>query len=138
MCYFAGQLAAVQFLIKKGSLDQSLYISVGKLPFAVIGKASHASVAPWLGINALDAVVQCYNNISMMRQQILPECRVHGIITKGGEKPNIIPQIGQLEYMVRGTTDKQRDGVKEKVIVCAKAAAVATGILLLCFYCGLT
>ena len=65
----------------------------------------------------------------MMRQQILPDCRVHGIITKGGEKPNIIPQVGQLEYFVRGITDEQRDDVKKKVIGCAEAAAIATGKL---------
>ena len=58
---------------------------------------------------------------------MLPDCRVHGIITKGGEKPNIIPQVGQLEYFVRGTTDEQRDEVKRKVLACAEAAAVATG-----------
>lgn len=60
---------------------------------------------------------------------MVPDCRVHGIITKGGEKPNIIPQIGQLEYFVRGTTDEQRDEVKKKVLACAEAAAVATGNL---------
>ena len=58
---------------------------------------------------------------------MVPDCRVHGIITKGGEKPNIIPQIGQLEYFVRGVTDEQRDEVKKKVLACAEAAAVATG-----------
>jgi len=102
-------------------------LSLEHLQITYHGRASHASVAPWQGINALDAVVQCYNNISMMRQQILPDCRVHGIITKGGEKPNIIPQVGQLEYFVRGITDEQRDDVKKKVIGCAEAAAIATG-----------
>ena len=61
---------------------------------------------------------------------MLPDCRIHGIITKGGEKPNIIPQIGQLEYFVRGTTDEQRNELKKKVLVCAEAAAVATGNLM--------
>lgn len=42
------------------------------------GKASHASGAPWDGINALDAAVQCYTNISHLRQQIKPTWRVHG------------------------------------------------------------
>eukprot|EP00112_Aurelia_sp_Birch-Aquarium-sp1_P026595 Seg954.5 transcript_id=Seg954.5/GoldUCD/mRNA.D3Y31 product="Peptidase M20 domain-containing protein 2" protein_id=Seg954.5/GoldUCD/D3Y31 len=91
------------------------------------GKESHAAIAPWVGINALDAVIQCYNNVSMMRQQMLPECRVHGVITKGGEKPSIIPQFCQLEYFVRGTTDSQRDALKEKVVACANAASISTG-----------
>lgn len=40
-------------------------------------------------MNALDAIVQAWNNISMMRQQILPTDRVHGIVTDGGQAVNI-------------------------------------------------
>lgn len=42
------------------------------------GKASHASAYPWEGVNALDAAVLCYNNLSVLRQQMKPDWRVHG------------------------------------------------------------
>ncbi|KAM8725707.1 LOW QUALITY PROTEIN: peptidase M20 domain-containing protein 2-like [Acanthopagrus schlegelii] len=40
------------------------------------GMASHAAVYPWEVINALDAAVLCYNNLSVL-QQMKPD-RVHG------------------------------------------------------------
>ena len=40
------------------------------------GVSAHAGGNPWDGINALDAVVSAYNNISMLRQQIRPR-RTH-------------------------------------------------------------
>lgn len=42
------------------------------------GKASHASSYPWDGVNALDAAVLAYNNVSVLRQQLKPEWRLHG------------------------------------------------------------
>ena len=90
------------------------------------GKASHAA-APWEGINALDAAVQCYNNMSMLRQQMKPSCRMHAIISDGGQKPNIIPQKAQLKCYVRAPDNKERDAFKQKVIACAEGAAQATG-----------
>eukprot|EP00794_Sanderia_malayensis_P015295 gene15295-16872_t len=102
-------------------------LSITPLTIIFHGKEAHAAGAPWLGINALDAAVQCYSNISMLRQQVLPTCRIHGIIKDGGVKPNIIPQRSELLYYARAPTDKLRDALKEKMENCAKAAAVATG-----------
>lgn len=39
------------------------------------GKASHAGAAPWEGINAVDALMQGWDNMSMLRQQTLPTNR---------------------------------------------------------------
>lgn len=44
------------------------------------GKPAHSGGNPWDGLNALDAVVSAYNNISMLRQQVRPEDRIHGCI----------------------------------------------------------
>lgn len=96
--------------------------------FCFKGKASHAAAAPWEGINALDAAVACYNSVSMLRQQTKPTNRIHGIIVDGGEKPNIIPERSEMEYYVRGLKDEDVKELKEKVVECAKGAAIATGI----------
>ncbi|XP_070843426.1 peptidase M20 domain-containing protein 2-like [Chaetodon trifascialis] len=91
------------------------------------GKASHASAYPWEGINALDAAVLCYNNLSVLRQQMKPEWRVHGIIKHGGVKPNIIPAYTELEYYLRTPSRAELLVLKEKAEMCFRSAAVATG-----------
>nr|XP_033503754.1 peptidase M20 domain-containing protein 2-like [Epinephelus lanceolatus] len=91
------------------------------------GKASHASAYPWEGINALDAAVLCYNNLSVLRQQMKPDWRVHGIIKHGGEKPNIIPAYTELEYYLRTPSRAELSVLKAKAEMCFRSAAVATG-----------
>ena len=82
------------------------------------GKAAHAAAFPWEGVNALDAAVNAYTAVSHMRQQLKPSWRVHGIITDGGVKANIIPESSQLSYMLRAPTDKQLEELKGKVRGC--------------------
>ncbi|XP_067416800.1 xaa-Arg dipeptidase isoform X2 [Emydura macquarii macquarii] len=91
------------------------------------GKASHAAAYPWEGINALDAAVLAYNNLSVLRQQTKPTWRVHGIIKNGGVKPNIIPSYTELEFYLRAPSVKDLAILTERAENCFKAAAVATG-----------
>nr|XP_032643618.1 peptidase M20 domain-containing protein 2 isoform X2 [Chelonoidis abingdonii] len=90
------------------------------------GKASHAAAYPWEGVNALDAAVLAYNNISVLRQQMKPTWRVHGIIKNGGVKPNIIPSYTELEFYLRAPSLKDLTILTERAENCFKAAAVAT------------
>ncbi|XP_053191722.1 peptidase M20 domain-containing protein 2-like [Scomber japonicus] len=91
------------------------------------GKASHASAYPWEGVNALDAAVLAYNNISVLRQQLKPEWRLHGIIKHGGVKPNIIPAYTELQFYLRTPLVEDLCDLKAKAEACFRAAAVATG-----------
>lgn len=91
------------------------------------GKAAHAAAFPWEGVNALDAAVQCYNSISMLRQQIKPTWRVHGVFTDGGYEPAIIPEKSQLNFYIRTPTVKELEIFKTKVEDCFKGAAEASG-----------
>ena len=91
------------------------------------GRAAHAAAFPWEGVNALDAAVTAYNSISVLRQQMKPACKVHGVIKEGGVKPNIIPEKAVIEYYVRAPTRTERDDLAKKVVACFEAAAVATG-----------
>ena len=63
-------------------LHQDL-LGIARVGFEFRGKAAHASADPWEGVNALDAVIQTFNNVSMLRQQIRPDARIHGIVTNG-------------------------------------------------------
>ncbi|KAJ8399458.1 hypothetical protein AAFF_G00411700 [Aldrovandia affinis] len=91
------------------------------------GQASHAAAYPWEGVNALDAAVLAYNNLSLLRQQLKPDWRLHGIIKHGGLKPNIIPAYAELWFYLR--TPKQRDlaSLRAKANMCFRSAAMATG-----------
>ena len=91
------------------------------------GKAAHAAAFPWEGVNALDAAVLAYTNISALRQQMKPAWRVHGIFTNGGVKPNIIPEEASLLYLIRSETREDLKIIREKVICCFSGAAEATG-----------
>nr|KAF6462291.1 hypothetical protein HJG59_011327 [Molossus molossus] len=91
------------------------------------GKASHAAAYPWEGVNALDAAVLAYNNLSVLRQQMKPTWRVHGIIKNGGVKPNIIPSYSELIYYVRAPSMKELPVLIKKTEDCFRAAALATG-----------
>ena len=102
---------------------------IGRVKFKAefFGKAAHASLSPDKGINALDAIVAGYNNIGLLRQQIHPEGRIHGIITHGGDAPNVIPEYTAGMFYVRAASRKYRDEVFEKVKKCLEAGALATG-----------
>ncbi|MGL5544666.1 MAG: M20 family metallopeptidase [Cetobacterium sp.] len=100
------------------------------LQFTFRGKTSHAAGAPHLGINALDGVITLFNTVNALRQQILPTDRVHGIITKGGEAANIIPDLAIANFYVRSRNKKELDVLLKKVLNCANGAAVSTGTTL--------
>ncbi|XP_060769967.1 peptidase M20 domain-containing protein 2-like isoform X3 [Neoarius graeffei] len=91
------------------------------------GRASHASAYPWEGVNALDSAVMAYNNISVLRQQLKPDWKIHGIIKHGGVKPNIIPDYSELEYYLRASSHRDLPILRAKTEACFRAAAMATG-----------
>ena len=91
------------------------------------GEAAHAAAFPWEGINALDAAVMAYNSISMLRQQMKPTWRVHGVILEGGIKPNIIPDKAVIQYNVRAPSNEEVDHLREKIRNCIEGAAKSTG-----------
>lgn len=91
------------------------------------GKAAHAAAHPDWGINALEALVQSYNNINSLRQHIRPTARIHGIITDGGEAANIVPAHAAGTFLVRAVEDDYLDQLIERTLACFKAGALATG-----------
>lgn len=91
------------------------------------GKPAHAASGPWNGLNALDALIQTFVGISMLRQQIKPDARIHGIITRGGDAVNVIPELTEAQVLVRATEAPYLEELMEKVLNCARAGALATG-----------
>jgi amidohydrolase len=97
------------------------------LKMEFFGQSAHAAGGPDKGINALDACVLTYNNISLLRQQLTDDVRVHGIITHGGAAPNIIPDYTAATFLVRAAEKDDALVVLEKVKNCARAGALAAG-----------
>lgn len=91
------------------------------------GKAAHAAARPELGVNALDALLMAFNALSLLRQQIPSDTRIHGIITKGGTLPMVIPDHTTATIMVRANTPERVAAVLPKVQACIAGAATATG-----------
>ncbi len=91
------------------------------------GRAAHAASMPEQGLNALDAVVQMYSAVSMLRQQVRSDVRIHGIILNGGAAANIIPDYAAIRYRTRADDSEYLAGVVERVVDCAEGAARATG-----------
>lgn len=66
-------------------------------PFAVThskiaytGKSAHAAAYPEAGVNAADAFTVAQVAIGLLRQQLPPSARVHGVVTHAGDAPNAI------------------------------------------------
>ena len=110
-------------------LHQDL-LGIVRATFEFTGKASHASADPWAGVNALDACVQTYNAVSMLRQQVRPDCRIHGIITNGGQAANIIPEQAAATFYVRAPRMDTMWELHKRVVACAEGAAKAAGVSL--------
>jgi len=106
----------------------SLAITEVKIEFA--GKPAHASGCPEKGINALDGVIQTFNGINALREHIKDGARIHGIISHGGVKPNIVPEYAAAEFYVRAPENDYRDELLGKLRSCAEGAALATGATL--------
>jgi len=81
-------------------------------------------------VNALDAVIGMYNAVSMLRQQVRPDCRVHGIITSGGAAANIIPEYAAAVFYVRAPRIDTMWDLFKRVSAAAEGAARATGCTL--------
>ena len=91
------------------------------------GTLAHASADPWLGKNALDAIVLLHTMVAQWRQHLKPGERVHGIITHGGAAPNIVPDLTRGRWYVRTPVDEDLDAMIERFGAMARAAADATG-----------
>ncbi|WP_370297056.1 M20 family metallopeptidase [Rossellomorea marisflavi] len=102
-------------------------LAVDPLDFEYIGKPAHAAGSPHHGINALDAVIGLFNGINALRQHVTDDVRIHGIITHGGDAPNIVPEYAKARFFIRAATRKTCSEVTARVKAIAEGSALATG-----------
>lgn len=126
----AHPLAAHQVFNKPGyyqGLAGLKLIASHKFKVEFRGKPAHAGGEPWNGLNALDAAVSAYANVSLLRQQMEPDERVHGVIEAGGTVPNVITEYTRMNWNVRSPTIERADKLLARVKNCFEAAALASG-----------
>lgn len=102
------------------------FIALDARTFRFLGAPAHAAQAPELGRNALNAARLFFDATDMMRQHIIPEARLHGIITKGGTASNVVPELAEVQFLSRAPRRKDLGEITAWVEDCARAAALAT------------
>jgi amidohydrolase len=104
-----------------------LALAVTEASVTFHGVLAHASGDPWLGKNALDAIVLLHTMVAQWRQHLKPGERVHGIITHGGAAPNIVPDLTTGRWYLRTPVDEDLDAMVERFTTMSEAAASASG-----------
>jgi len=110
--------------------DESLTLpclAVEHLTVSYRGREAHAAGFPELGINAADALTVAQVGIGLLRQHLDPTHRVHGIVTHGGDAPNIVPGHTRGSWYVRASTLAALEQLSPRVRACFDAGALATG-----------
>jgi amidohydrolase len=101
-------------------------LAVATLGFAFHGKAAHAAGDPHNGANALNGVIKLFTGIDALRQHIKPDARIHGIITHGGDAPNVVPHYAAALFLLRAADRDYLDTLEAKVRNIAEGAALMT------------
>ena len=91
------------------------------------GRQAHAASEPWMGRNALDALILLFSSVGLWRQQLRPDARVHGIVQEGGTAANIVPGRTKAWFMVRSPREDEYHELRQRFREMCDAAAAATG-----------
>lgn len=95
--------------------------------FRFRGIASHAAGSPQNGRSALDGVEAMNYMVNMMREHVPSDARIHYVITRGGEAPNVVPAFAEAFYYVRHPEASVVKSLFERVVKAAEGAALGTG-----------
>lgn len=120
---------AASVMLHPGPLDIAAARSLALSQVAVRyeGREAHAAVAPYLGLNAVDAITVAQVAIGLLRQQMAPGQMAHGIVTDGGQATNVIPARAEMQYTMRANDAASLRELEQRMADCFLAGAVATG-----------
>lgn len=120
---------AASVMLHPGPVDiaAARSLALSEVTVDYTGRESHAAVAPYLGVNAGDAVTVAQVAVGLLRQQLMPGQMVHGIVTHGGEATNVIPGRAELRYTMRAADMAALRALEGRMAGCFEAGALATG-----------
>lgn len=124
---FDGVHAAMMVHPAPVEADRMHCLSVSHFDVRYHGRTAHASAFPQLGINAADAITVAQVGIGLLRQHIRPTDRLHGIVIKGGDAPNIVPDDTLFKMYVRARTIGELEELEPRIHRIFEAGALATG-----------
>ena len=101
-------------------------LAVNSVKFHFYGKASHAGGSPEQGRSALDAVELMNIGVNYLREHVIQDARIHYVIEKGGDQPNIVPPYARSWYYVRAPERDQMEFIYHWILEIAKGAATMT------------
>ncbi|MFX1358487.1 MAG: M20 family metallopeptidase [Promethearchaeota archaeon] len=105
--------------------DVSL-LAINSVKFKFLGRSAHAAFDPQNGRSALDAVELMNVGVNYLREHIIPDARIHYVITNGGEVPNVVPEKAEVYYFIRAPKRPSVEEVYNRVIKIAEGAALMT------------
>jgi amidohydrolase len=101
-------------------------LAVSHFNFVFHGKPAHAAGDPYNGANALNGVIKLFTGIDALRQHVRTDARIHGIITHGGDAPNVVPHRAAAAFYIRAGDRAYLEQLEEKVRKIADGAALMT------------
>lgn len=124
---FEGVDAALLFHPSDQTTTGCILLASEDVDVVFTGLEAHASSEPWMGRNALDALILLFTSIGLWRQQLRPDARVHGIVVDGGSAPNVIPARTAGRFMIRSRRQDRFEEMRVRFGALVEAAALATG-----------
>jgi amidohydrolase len=120
---------AATVMLHAGPIDiaRARSLALSQVAVEYTGREAHAAVAPYLGLNAADAITVSQVAIGLLRQQLAPGQMVHGIVTDGGQATNVIPARTEMHYTMRANDAGSLSELESRMADCFLAGAVATG-----------
>lgn len=117
----------IQPHLEKYTCIDSKSLALDAIEFSFKGRAAHPSVYPEEGINALDAVQFTFMGINALKNYLKEDVKIHGVISEGGEAPNVIPGYASCKFYLRAKERKYLNQIKPRIITCAEGAAMMSG-----------
>jgi amidohydrolase len=109
------------------TMADSGHSAVTRFDVAFHGRSVHAAAASHKGLNALDAVMLMFHGINAWRQQLPESSRIHGIVRRGGDAPNIIPDLATCSFYLRSPDDRVLAAMVRRFARIVRGAALMTG-----------
>jgi aminobenzoyl-glutamate utilization protein B len=110
--------------VNNASPGGSLANLTGKFRFS--GVAAHAAASPERGRSALDGVEAMNHMVNMMREHVPSNARIHYVITRGGEAPNVVPAFAEVYYYARHPDRAVLKSIWDRIVKASQGAAMGT------------
>lgn len=108
------------------AVDLRSSLAINSMKFHFHGRSSHAGGSPEQGRSALDGVELMNTGVNYLREHIIQDARIHYVVEKGGEQPNVVPAYARSWYYVRAPERDQLEHIFNWILDIAEGAATMT------------